>query len=564
MLKIGIIDDDSEDYVILREFLRDVDSGFEIEHLRNYDDGLLAAKSQAHSAYLVDYRLGSDNGLDLIAEAIGSGCRRPMVLVTGFDDPTLGKRALQAGAADFVPKEEASPSLLVRVLSHALERARLQEQLDRYSGHDALTGLANRSLFQHHCARAIARAMRARSMFAVIYVDLDHFKEINDTLGHACGDQLLIKAARRLQGSVRQEDVVARLGGDEFCLLAEGLKSLEDAETVAAKLTDSLTTPVTLDGHEAQVSASVGVAVWPDHGSTVADLTRKADAAMYTAKRHGRNDYRIFRPEMAALADRSEKLCANLPEAIAGNRLQLGYIPRRDLPSGRLTGLMVIPAWRVEPDRAICGRELLNLAEESDASQLLATWLINRLCDELRELRDEASLDGLHVCIQGNAGLLRSQRFHDALRAAGEGRMLQDFCLEIAVRECELHEMADDEKRVIHELDVVGARLVIDEFGERYSALPLLMHYPVAALEIHRHFINRLGQDPHAPTIVEGLVLLAHHLGLRVIGCGPVTAQNLELLRGTGCDEYEDLETVDPLPAVELAPILARAADFPG
>ena len=307
-LKVLLIDDDEDDFVMARDLLADIGGRkFTLDWAADYTQALDEAGRNAHDVCLVDYRLGEHTGLDLLTAARENGCRAPFILLTGQDSKEIDLDAMKAGAADFLVKGEITGALLARSIRYAIERKRVEDELAaalarlaQLAQYDYLTGLPNRALFRERLDRALARARRNDTAAALLFMDLDRFKTVNDTLGHNYGDQLLKETAQRLQGCLRKVDTVARWGGDEFTVILESLPQRSGASIVAQKLIDALAAPFQLDEHELFVTTSIGIAIYPSCGEDPETLTNHADAAMYRAKEQGRNTYQFYIEEMNA------------------------------------------------------------------------------------------------------------------------------------------------------------------------------------------------------------------------------------------------------------------------
>jgi diguanylate cyclase (GGDEF)-like protein len=295
IIRVFLVDDDEDDYVLTRDLLAEAEGArFELEWVDTYEAALEAMGQAEHDVYLVDYRLGQRDGLDLLHAAIAGGCEAPMIILTGRGDHAVDVAAMRAGAADYLDKGELSASLLERSIRYAIERRQTEEQLHYLATHDALTGLPNRRLFNDRLTLEMAHVYRNQQMLAVILLDLDHFKNVNDTLGHSVGDQLLQVVAERLTSLLRKSDTIARMGGDEFMLICPEMARGEAAAKVAHKILDAIRKPFVCDGHQLHVTTSIGIALYPDDGEDVDMLMKKADIAMYHAKEKGRDSYQRY------------------------------------------------------------------------------------------------------------------------------------------------------------------------------------------------------------------------------------------------------------------------------
>lgn len=308
LIKILLVDDDEDDYVVTRDLLTEVDRWrHELEWVSNYETALKVMKRKEHDLFLLDYHLGEHTGLELMQEAIEDGCKTPVILLTGQGDHETDMEAMRAGAADYLVKGKIDAALLERSVRYAIERKKAEEQIIYLAYYDHLTSLPNRLLFKDRLQQALILAERYQRRSALLFLDLDNFKQVNDTLGHNVGDHLLKEVSHRLLDCIRKSDTVsrhntididstvARLGGDEFTILLSEMMHDEDAVIVAQRVLDALSRPFVLEDHELYTTVSIGITLLPDDGKDIDSLIKNADIAMYQAKNKGKNNYQYFR-----------------------------------------------------------------------------------------------------------------------------------------------------------------------------------------------------------------------------------------------------------------------------
>ena len=307
-IRVLLADNHEVDFIITRNLLADIKrERFELEWVAMYDVALTALEKGSYDVCLLDYRLGNHRGLELLSEAIRNGCKAPIILLTGEGDYDVDVEAMKAGAADFLVKSQIDAPLLERSIRYAIRRKRLENQLRNAAFHDVLTGLPNRALFLNRLGHVFERSKRqTQRLFAVLFLDLDHFKVINDSLGHVIGDQLLIVMAHRLQALLRSGDTVARLGGDEFAILLDDVKGTRDVIRVTERIQKELALPLNLNGHEASTTVSIGIGLSIAGHDLPEEILRDADTAMYYAKKQGRARYELFDAAM----------CMSVPEVL--------------------------------------------------------------------------------------------------------------------------------------------------------------------------------------------------------------------------------------------------------
>jgi diguanylate cyclase (GGDEF)-like protein len=430
--------------------------------------------------------------------------------------------------------------------------------IERRAEHDGLTGLPNRTLFGDRLARALAHARRNTLAVAVMVVDLDRFKEVNDSLGHAAGDELLRQAARRLRSCVRDEDTVARLGGDEFALLLPHVSGVDGAVRVARRLLDAFAAPVELAGAPVVITPSVGISLFPQDGVTPEEIVEGADAAMYRAKERGRNAFEIFSPDLRTEANERLAWEAALRRGIEREEFVLHYQPKVDIRTGRVTGAEALIRWQ-HPERGLTYPDsFIPLAEQTGLIASLGEFVIAAACEQLQAWR-AAGLPPLTVAVNVSASQLRdglADYVSRALRLAD----LDGASLELELTESAALESLETTVAQLQELRALGVTCSIDDFGTGYCGLSYLNRLPVDGLKIDRSFITELsgGSD----TIVTAVIALGHSLGLKVIAEGVETADQLACLADRGCDEMQGYLFSKPVPAEEFAAlVVARARD---
>lgn len=430
--------------------------------------------------------------------------------------------------------------------SHLQSRARIQAvrlekanaDLQHQATHDALTGLPNRVLFLDRLGREIAHAERDGHTFAVLVVDLDRFKVINDTLGHGPGDQLLIEIARRLSLAVRAVDTVARTGGDEFLLLITGIREPADAATVAAKIVAELDKSASISATEVHTTASVGISVYPADGTDPDALVAHADEAMYFAKQSGRNSFQFFSAGMSVFSRERLDLESDLRRALPLNQFEVHYQPKFDIASGRMNSVEALLRWR-HPARGLVGpNDFIQIAEESGLMFAIGEWVLREACRQARQWQHDG-LPFLRIAVNISPIHFLQPKFLGIVRAALADHDLEPRYLEIELTETTVMDHAESSIRVLEELSRMGVLVSIDDFGTGYSSMSYLRRFPIDKLKIDRSFINDLTTNSDAASIVKAIISLAHSLRLKIVAEGVETAEQLERLRELGCDQFQ-------------------------
>jgi diguanylate cyclase (GGDEF)-like protein/PAS domain S-box-containing protein len=427
----------------------------------------------------------------------------------------------------------------VGVLTDITDRKRAEQELRYLANYDTLTGLPNRTLLGERLAHAMIRARRHGSKVAVLFLDLDRFKHVNDSMGHAAGDRLLKAAAARIQSTVRDSDTVARLGGDEFTVVIEDLADTEQAERVAQKLLDGFVIPLDIDGrNEIVISPSIGISIYPDHGQVPTDLLKYADTAMYQAKDKGRNTYQTYTEAMDAHARMRATMVSHLHKAIERGELSLVYQPKMSLVDDRITGVEALLRWRNPELGQVSPVTFIPLAEETGLIVPIGEWVIREACVQVQRWM-KAGLNATTMAVNVSMLQLLRGELCTTLR-----HMLEDFRVPAHRIELELTEsmvMANAEQSIstLTQIKSLGVNLAIDDFGTGYSSLAYLKRLPIDTLKIDKEFVGDITTDPDDEAITATIITMAHSLGLDVIAEGVETQEQLDYLREQRCDEVQ-------------------------
>ncbi|MFO1219278.1 MAG: EAL domain-containing protein [Burkholderiaceae bacterium] len=427
-----------------------------------------------------------------------------------------------------------------------------ERQLRHMARFDSLTGLANRTQFIERLELALARAARHEHLFAVLFIDLDRFKAINDSLGHAAGDELLRTMAARLSALVRGADLVARLGGDEFVILVEDIDDPADLRALGQRLLQSIGEPLTLQDRRFQISGSVGISLYPNDGDDAQTLLKNADAAMYLAKSKGRNNVQFYTVQLANQAFNQFTLEADLRQAVERGELMLYFQPKVRVAGGEMTGLEALLRWRHPTRGLLAPGEFIELAEESGLIVPIGRWVMQAACRQIRSWRD-AGHEVPPCAINLSLRQFAQESLESDLQQALARNGLAPQALEIEITESTLMTDTKRAQRVMARLHEMGLRIAIDDFGTGYSSLAHLKRFPAQTLKIDRSFIGDLPGDRDDVAITEAVVAMAHRLGLSVVAEGVETEAQLDYLRTLGCDEAQGYLISRPVTAEVMA-----------
>jgi diguanylate cyclase (GGDEF)-like protein/PAS domain S-box-containing protein len=436
------------------------------------------------------------------------------------------------------------------------ERKKLTEYVNHLAHHDQLTGLPNRVLLEDRMRQAIQRAKRNRQKVAVLMVDIDYFKRINDSLGHTAGDQLLDSVAKKLCSAVRQTDTVARMGGDEFVIVMPEFRDERDAERCAEAILQKVSTPTMLGNREVNVTVSVGLCIFPDCAADADSLLKNADAALYEAKENGRNAFHIFNQSMVvATADKLE-FEHDLRHALINGELSLHYQPQVSCITGEVIGVEALLRWHHPRRGSIPPPHFIPLAEATGMIVPIGEWAIRMACHEGKELQDSLGRE-LVIAVNLSPRQFRQRNLAAQVEAALKESGLSAHCLEIEITEQTLMSNSATTNETLVQLRKLGVKIAIDDFGTGFSSFSYLLQYEVDRLKIDRSFVNRSDDDPNAAAIVRAIISMAHGLNLKVVAEGVETNGQLNFLLRRRCDEAQGFYFGEPVPA-RMLPEAAR------
>jgi diguanylate cyclase (GGDEF)-like protein len=476
------------------------------------------------------------------------------------DDMIAG---LDAGADDYVVKPFDPHELRVRlragkrVLDLQAELISAREAVRVQSVRDPLTGLPNRLLFADRLSNQLAHAERTGRAVAVMFLDLDHFKVINDSLGHNVGDHLLKEVSQRLRGCLREVDTLARMGGDEFTVILGDIGDTNDPGLVATRLLEELAQPFMIDGRQLFVTGSIGISVYPDNGTTVESLVRNADAAMYRAKERGRNAHQWFTEDLNALAMERVNIEGALRRALEHDQFALHYQMRVDLNTGLAPGVEALIRWHHPEAGMLSPATFIPIAEETDLMRPITEWVLRTACKQNKAWQDSGFLR-MDVAVNISPKILHRVDLLQSVQSALDATGLEPRYLTLELTETAVMRDPEHAIGVLSELREMGVHLCIDDFGTGYSSLSLLKRLPIDGLKIDSSFIRHLTTNRDDESIATAIIAMAHTMNLKVTAEGVETLEQLELLRELGCDEIQGYFISRPVPSDELVHLLAE------
>jgi diguanylate cyclase (GGDEF)-like protein len=448
-------------------------------------------------------------------------------------------------------------------VSFALEYLANREAVDYLAYYDSLTGLANRTLLRDRLSQAVHFAERFQWGVTVMVVDLDRFKFVNDSLGHAAGDELLKVAAGRIMACVRDTDTVARIGGDEFVVVLAGMEQDESsALQVAQRMLERFAQPVVLEGRELFVTCSIGIASHPRHGEDGETLLKNADAAMYRAKDQGRNNMQFYTPEANARAGERLSLESGLRRALERDEFHLHYQPLVDLRTGQVCGLEALIRWQRPEVGIVPPAQFISLLEETGLILPIGDWVLRTACAQNKAWQDQG-LAPVRIAVNLSAHQFRQQDLASRVQKALAQGGLEPRYLELELTESMLMRNVETTIGIMFELRQIGVRIALDDFGTGYSSLSYLKRFPIDTLKIDRSFVNEITSDPDSAAIADAIIAMAHSLHLTALAEGVETEGQLAWLRARGCEQMQGYLFSKPLPAGELEQLLGNRTSLP-
>ena len=596
--RILLVEDNPGDARLIERMLEQAqDPVYELTWVDNLSDGITHLKTQPTDVLLLDLGLPESSGLATLRTVLERVPAVPtMVVLSGLNDENAAVQAVQSGAQDYLVKGHVDSALLVRSIRYAIERSQAKQALRqandelerrvlertaelaatiealhaeiaerqqaeeriRYMAHhDALTGLPNRDLLQDRLTQAIAYAHRNHTQLAVLFIGLNSFKHINDSLGHKSGDRFLQLVAARLQTCLREGDSLARSGGDEYVLFLPLVTGAADAALAAQQTLDALDQAVVVDGNELHASASIGISLYPDDGADIDILMRAADTAMNHAKARGRGNYEFFTPALNQAAQQRLAQENQLRQALTKGEFVLHYQPQVDMASGAIFSCEALLRWRQAGAEPVSCPDFISIAEETGLILPLGEWILREACRQLKQWQDGGHPQ-LRIAVNLSARQFYQPRFCDRIVAILEETGLAASSLELEITESLLLQRSDDVLDILNRLRQMGIQLTVDDFGTGYSSLAYLQRFPVQVLKIDQSFVRGIGHDRNATALVTAIIAMAHGLDLKVVAEGVETTQQLNFLLSRGCTAAQGFYYSKALTADAFIGLLTR------
>ena len=547
---ILIADDDPSIRLVLRHAMEQ--EGYLVIEATNGLEAVQAAVRQAPDLILMDAVMPEMDGFRATSELKGMDeyAETPILIITSLDDDPSVEQAFQVGACDYITKP-VNWSVLKQRVKRLLFTADAERKIKHLAYHDTLTGLPNRMLFMDRMDQAISRATRSNESFALLFLDVDNFKVINDSMGHEAGDRLLISVTQRLRDALRRSDTIARLGGDEFTILLENLSEPEAVILVVKNLLEKISEPIVISGREMHISASVGISMYPGDGQSFGHLLKNADTAMYRAKELGRNTFQFYTAEMSEIAMRRLELENSLRYAIEGQDFVIFYQPKFDFKSGKCSGMEALVRWDHPEKGIIPPDEFIPLAEETGMIVPLGEWVIRTACRQFSQWKKSGyAIDNISINVS-------ARQFHEQDLTGLFEQLIEELELNPAEIEVELTESTlvknqANAKKILDELHQMGLLIALDDFGTGYASMAYLKDFPIDTVKIDRSFVRDIPDDREDTAIVKAITGLADALGLKLIAEGVESEQQISFLKDIGCMHGQGYYWSKPVSAMEF------------
>jgi diguanylate cyclase (GGDEF)-like protein len=560
-----LVERDHDKALVLRAL--SADAGQEIvalEWMDSLSQGMDRLAAGGADIVLLSFDILEDmETLDSVLERVSD---LPVVLVGNHHDEHVAMEAVRAGVQDVLLLDHMDSFHFIRSLRYAIERQNIlhsverSRTLERYLAyHDTLTKLPNRQLFVDRLIQSIAQARRNETRVAVLFIDLDGFKLINDTMGHSAGDLMLISFAERLKGCIRESETASRFGGDEFAVILSDIEGEHDASIVAQRILESLRHPLIIMGQECQLGTSIGISIYPNDGASAEALIRHADTAMYMAKQEGGHHFLFFTPSMMKGESEQPAKEKNIRKALELGQLLLHFQPQLDLKSGNIQCVEALVRWEHPRYGIITPEHFIPAAEKSGMILPIGEYVLRKACEQSREWQ-ERGLPRVRIAVNLSIRQLKYRHLLSQINDVLQSTCMDPDLLGLEITENSAIHQGDETVQLLQSLKQRGIQLSIDDFGIGYSSLGYLKRLPVQMLKIDRSFVVNMTQGSEDVAIVRAIIAMAHSLGIRVTAEGVETEEQLEILSSLHCDAIQGYHFSRPVPAGGIEGLLRRYA----
>ena len=553
MIKLLLVEDNQKEAERINTMLKEgLQNQFILEQRLSVSEALDLVQQESFQAIILDLHLPEGQGFESIPQFIQYCPGAPILILSGVEDEEQAILAVKSGAQDYLIKGQMSPSTLCRAIRYAMERHRATQRITQLAHYDHLTGLANRGLFYERLNCAVARCNRNDMAMALMFLDLDHFKAINDTLGHESGDSLLKTVATRIKRCIREIDTGVRLGGDEFAVLLEQIVSVEDVSAVAERILQLLAQPIIVNHHQLQITGSLGITIYPWDSANPQELLSHADAAMYRAKAQGGNNYQFYTAGMKTAGLDGSTLKVELSRALAKKEFLLHYQPQMNLRTKQIIGMEALLRWHHPYQGLIGPNQFIPQAEENGMIIPIGEWVL-RAASKQAKYWEKQGFSTPHVAVNLSARQIHQGNLPALIQDILQRSHLDPENLKLELTETFLIHETDETLQTLRELKAMGVHLYIDDFGAGYASLRYLKSFPVDGIKLDQSLIQQLPHSTNDAAIVQAVISLGKALGLQVIAEGVETQEQVDFLEEHGCDAMQGYWIAPPLPANESA-----------
>lgn len=570
LIKIIIIDDDNKyQAIITQQFSLIGKSSYELTYASDYDAGVSLLFESNYDVCMVHHHLHHDFCLDFLQKIHSKGSHAPVIVLIPDQCLSSPDTFMAAGASDYMYENELNPQWLQRIIRYALERKKndnqlleINKQLQYLATNDVLTGIANRNQFNNKLPLLLEHSIRNQQTIAIMFLDLDQFKQVNDTFGHSYGDLLLQQVTERLKDNMRKVDNIFRLGGDEFIIVIDGVINKQKVAQLALKIIKILSIPFILNEHTCQISTSIGITMASfDDMRTPEQLVKEADIAMYSAKKNGRNTFQFYHPDFFEEFLKNSHLSVDLQQAQTKGELIVYFQPLVSFVSNQIIGVEALLRWHHPALGHIPPTVFIPVAEKTGLILSIGEWVFRQACLQKKIWQDMGYTD-LLMAVNVSIFQLQQSDFIEIVNGIIDDTGVDPKCMEIEISESVITTNFDDCANKMARLKAKGMRLVIDDFGTGYSNLGYLKHFCFDKIKIDKIFIDEIISSHNEQYIVEAIISMAKKMGLEIVAEGVETIEQADYLRSHHSDQVQGFYFSEPLSADECTEFLKKGVDL--
>ena len=551
MISLLLVEDNPKEASVIKNMLKEgLQNQFTLTHSRSLGNALDLIQQNQFQAIILDSHLPDGKSFESIPQFLQFCPDAPILILSSVEEEDQAIQAVKSGAQDYLIKGQTSSSTLCRAVRYAMERQRATQRITQLAHYDHLTGLANRGLFYERLNCAVARCHRNDTAIALMFLDLDHFKDINDTLGHDCGDSLLKTVAARIKKCIREIDTGVRLGGDEFAVLLEQIVSIEDVASIAQRILQLLAQPVIIKQHQLHVTGSLGITIYPWDSANPQELLSHADAAMYRAKAQGGNTHQFYTAGMKTAGLDRSTLEMELSRALSKEEFLLHYQPQMNLCTKQVIGMEALLRWHHPYQGLIGPNHFIPQAEENGMIIPIGEWVL-RTASKQAKYWEKQGFPAPHVAVNLSARQIHQGNLPALMQDILKHSHLDPEHLKLELTETFLIHETEETIQTLRELKAMGIHLYIDDFGAGYASLRYLKSFPIDGIKLDQSLIQNLPHSTNDAAIVMAVISLAKAIGLQVIAEGVESQEQVDFLEEYGCDAMQGYWIAPPLPANE-------------